>query len=193
MVKTAIRSESTTRHLIVSCHDWNAIYRRGYFCILLGVVCIFFYVSVIWFYFIPFVSYCLLYFYSLLYPSPQIKMSICTFTFSTISNSRHIKISFHMDLSVIAIILHVCIYYIWVLNAAFFFALYCSVIWFTTSSDSEPMVKWAFMIKICMCGLVFLSHFLYGWLSINLGSTCKFSYIKDDTSYIDIQQNYLEH
>lgn len=119
----------------------------------------FFYVSVIWFYFIPFVSYCLLYFYSLLYPSPKIKMSICTFTFSTISNSRHIKISFHMDLSVIAIILHVCIYYIWVLNAAFFFALYCSGIWFTTSSDSEPMVKWAFMIKICMCGLVFLSHF----------------------------------
>ena len=63
----------------------------------------------------------------------------------------------------------------------------------TTSSDSEPMVKWAFMIKICMCGLVFLSHFRYGRLSINLGSTCKFSYIKGDTSYIEIQQNYLEH
>ena len=43
---------------------------------------------------------------------PLMKMSICTFTFSTILNSRHIKISFHMDLSVIAIILHVCIYYI---------------------------------------------------------------------------------
>ena len=40
----------------------------------------------------------------------QINMSICTFTFSTISNSRHIKISFHVDLSVIAIILHYYMY-----------------------------------------------------------------------------------